>query len=287
MAPFVIDQDFPDPGILVASGTVYAYATNSAAVNVQVATSTDMKKWAVSSHDALPQLPSWAVRGKTWAPAVTQLTGGAFVMYFTATDVDSSRQCIGVATGASPTGPFTSDASQPLVCPVAEGGAIDPSVFTDTDGSTYLLYKNDGNCCGQDTWISIVRLAADGLSLAGEPTRLVKQTEAWEGSLVEAPVLVRRGGAYILFYSANDYSTDRYAIGTASSASVAGPYVKGAKPFLSTSSSGGRFLGPGGQDIVTFHGTDWLVFHSWDASYAYRGMHALPLRWNGSTPSLG
>ncbi|MEN0086487.1 MAG: glycoside hydrolase family 43 protein [Leifsonia sp.] len=284
VAPFQVDSDFPDPGALVVGDRVYAYATNTPAVNVQVATSDDMKTWTLSDRDAMPDLPSWALPGKTWAPGPAELADGRFALYFTASDAASRHQCIGVAFADKPEGPFTSTADKPLVCPVDEGGAIDASVTADADGQRYLVWKNDGNCCGLDTWISAQPLAADGASLAGKPTRLIKHTEAWEGQLVEAPVIVRHDDEYVLLYSANDYGNSSYATGAATATSLLGPYTKAKKPLLSTAGSKGRYLGPGGEDLVTFHGKDWLLFHSWDEAFAYRGMHAVPVTWRDGLP---
>lgn len=286
IAPFQIDSDFPDPGALVVGDRVYAYATNTPAVNVQVATTDDMKTWKLSDQDAMPELPSWALPGKTWAPGPAELPDGRFALYFTASDATSRYQCIGVAFADKPEGPFTSPADKPLVCPTDEGGAIDASVTADQHGQRYLVWKNDGNCCGYDTWISAQPLAADGATLTGEPTRLIKQTESWEGKLVEAPVIVRHDDEYVLLYSANDYGNSSYVTGVATAKSLLGPYTKEKEPLLSTPGSKGRYLGPGGEDLITFQGQDWMLFHSWDEAFAYRGMHAVPVTWRDGIPEL-
>ncbi|MEO7060269.1 MAG: glycoside hydrolase family 43 protein [Lapillicoccus sp.] len=282
---FAIDQDFPDPDVLRAGGNYYAYATNSAAANVQMATSPDARAWTLSSADALPTLPAWASRGKTWAPDVSEVNPGNYVMYVVVATIDPALQCIGVAVSGSPRGPFTPVGDRPLVCPKDQGGAIDPSTFVDADGSRYLLWKNDGNCCGLDTWLQIAPLSRDGLTLTGAPAKLIKQTASWEGSLIEAPVLVKRGPTYVLLYSASNYADGSYAIGYAVSPALLGPYRKHPVPLLSTESSQGRFLGPGGQDVVTApDGSDLLVFHSWDPALVYRGMNVLALTWRDGEP---
>jgi len=283
---FVIDQDFADPGVIVEGDTAYAFATNTAGFTIRAATSSDMTTWTVSDKDALTSLPAWASPGKTWAPEVAKVENG-FVMYLTAKDASSAYQCIGTATSSTAAGPYVGVGTQPLVCPQDAGGAIDASTFRDDDGKLYLVWKTDGNCCGLDTWIELAPLSADGLSLTGPPVKLLKQDKAWEGDLIEAPTLVKRDGRYVLFFSANDYSTDRYAIGTATASVISGPYTASDEPFLSSASSHGRYIGPGGQSVVTFKGKDWLVFHSWDEAYAYRGMLVRPLTWKGAVPSLG
>jgi beta-xylosidase len=172
-----------------------------------------------------------------------------------------------------------------LVCPEDDGGAIDASTFLDEDGTRYLLWKNDGNCCGLDTWLHIAPLSDDGLSLAGKETKLVKQDQPWEGNLVEAPTMVEHDGTYVLMYSANDYGSDKYAIGYATADSPTGPFTKAEEPLLTTDGSEGRFVGPGGQDVVTAaDGSDRLVFHSWDVAFLQRAVYVVPLDWDDGRP---
>ena len=85
-------------------------------------------------------------------------TDNNFVMYYTATDVQTGDQCIGVATSYFPQGPYTDNQSQPVVCqngigysdPTVDssfdyGGSIDPDIFTDSSGNNWLIWKSDGN----------------------------------------------------------------------------------------------------------------------------------------------
>lgn len=282
----VIDDDFPDPDLLEVDGTYYAYATNGNNSNVRIARSTDLTTWE-SLPDALPRLPAFVIPGKTWAPEVTQIEPGRFVMYYTATNFEPTFQCIGVAVATSPAGPFEPVGEATLICPPREGGAIDASTFTDDDGTRYLLWKNDGNCCGLETWLQMAPLSPDGTALAGDTVRLVQQDLEWEGGLVEAPTLVKREGTYILLYSAGDYGGEGYTTGYATAPALTGPYAKSPEPLLSTAMTNDRYIGPGGQDVVVGpDGLDRLVFHSWYSSFGYRGMNVLPLRWEDGTPSV-
>ena len=280
----VLDQDFPDPDVLLVDGTYYAYATQprDGSVNVQMATSTDLQGWEVQVADPLPELPAWATNGRTWAPEVTAGPDG-YLMYFTAHSVDPDLQCIGVARSTSPAGPFRPVGDEPLVCPEAQGGAIDAASYVEPGGARYLLWKNDGNCCGLDTWLQLQPLSADGLRLAGPATKLIRQDQPWEGDLVEAPTLVRHGSSYVLFYSANDYGGEMYATGYATASALEGPYEKAAEPLLTSAETG--VTGPGGQDVVTdASGETHLVFHGWDPAVVYRAMYVTDLSWDGDTP---
>jgi arabinan endo-1,5-alpha-L-arabinosidase len=284
--PFVLDADFPDPDVLRTGDSYHAYATNGGGFNVQVATSPDLEEWTPVVGDALPLLPSWALPGKTWAPDVSEPTPGVFVMYFTAANISPQLQCIGVATATAAAGPFTAVGDGPIVCPADEGGAIDPATFTDADGTRYLLWKNDGNCCGLDTWLQIAELSADGTTLVGETTRLLQQDQEWEGDLIEAPTLVGRDGGYTLLYSANGYGGEEYATGYATADELLGPYTKGETPLLSTERSGGRWIGPGGQDVVEGPEGDAILFHSWDELFIQRGLNLAAIEWDDGVPEV-
>lgn len=291
-APFAIDQDFADPDVLLVDDTYYAYATNSLVANVQYATSSDLDSWEVADTDVFPELPEWADTRKTWAPDVSDRGDGTFLLYFTAADKASGKQCIGVATAPAATGPFVGDPS-PLICPIDQGGAIDASSFVDLDGSRWVLWKNDGNCCALDTWLQITPLSADGLTVTGDTTKLIKQTQGWEGDVVEAPVLVRGpDDRYVLFYSANSYADESYAMGFATASTIVGPYVSDPRPLLSTDSTNERYLGPGGQDLVFAPGAGGagtpsrIVLHSWDPAFVYRGLSVLDLDWIDGRPSV-
>jgi hypothetical protein len=208
--------------------------------------------------------------------------GTGLVLTYTAWDNASGRQCIGVATGTSPLGPFTPRLGRPLICPVSSGGAIDASTFVES-GARYLLYKNDGNAIGQDTWLWLQRVSTDGLSLVGSPTRLLRQDRPEEGGLIEAPVLVRRPSQYVLFYSAGFYGDGRYLTGYATSPALTGPYTKAFRPLLTTASLDGSVVGPGGADVtasrIVFHG----VIRPIDQGLQ-RGMYVATLGWANDLP---
>jgi arabinan endo-1,5-alpha-L-arabinosidase len=282
----VIHGDFPDPGVLQVGRTYYAFATNGASnpANVQAARSTDLVQWTMLG-DALPTLPAWAQPGRTWAPDAALMPNGTqYNLYFTAWSAATGRQAIGVATSTQPAGPYSPRGPAPLVADFSQGGAIDPSVFSDSDGTQYLLWKNDGNAVGQDTNIYIQRLAPDGLSLVGSRTWLMKQDQPWEGPVVEGPVLWKQDGRYFLFYSANYYASSSYATGYAVSSNLLGPYVKPGAPLVRSENG---VLGPGGEEIVVGpDGNTWMLYHSWEQNFSYRSMSADWLQWVDDAPVL-
>jgi len=130
--------------------------------------------------------------------------------------------------------------SQGLECQVDQGGQIDPSLFVDTDGSWYLIYKIDGAascasngglsggvCGGQSadyvgencasTPIVLHKLGTnsdgqiDGYVLDGSsewPMTLFDNNGADDSYNVEAPSLVLSddGQTYFMFFSRGCYS---------------------------------------------------------------------------------
>jgi beta-xylosidase len=284
----VLDRDFPDPDLVRVGSTYYAYATESRATSgggptLQRARSTDLRNWTYIEGGAL-DLPAWAAPGYTWAPEVFQRADGRMVMWFTARHAASGRQCIGVATAAGPESRFVPTGSAPAICPTSEGGAIDAASFLD-GSQRYILWKTDGNCCGQDTWIVVQPVAADGVTLTGQATRLIKQDRSFEGALVEAPTMWKTGSTYVLAYSANDYAGGSYLTSYARSTSVTGGFVKAPSPLLTTDKLDNRIVGPGGQDIVVGpDGRTKIVVHGWRNGTSYRAMYVQDLGFANGYP---
>lgn len=308
--PFVpvYTTNFPDPFILPHEGGFLAYATNADAhrANVQMARSRDLVHWTPVEdgsglHDAMPVLPAWAREGWTWAPEVLR-QGNRYLIYFTARERRSDRQCVGVAEAADPLGPFTSAATEPLVCQRELGGTIDPSIFRDADGQLYLYYKNDGNAIGRPTELFGQRLSPDGLGLTGEAVALARNDRPWEAHVIELPTMVRHGGAFILFFSANHFGWEEhqrlspYAMGYATCRGPLGPCTDAPEnPILHSYNdrAAGCLSGPGHQAVFEAGGRQFIVFHAHAATSGCRRtqlgryMYVAPLLWRGDTPQIG
>ena len=254
-------RDFPDPFVLRAASGCYAYATNGAGANVQAMRSADLASWE-ALPDALPELPPWAGEGRTWAPVVLP-RGDRYVLYYTVREPSSDRQCLSVATAERPEGPFIDASQQPLVFQQDRGGSIDPSPFVDGDGAAYLLWKSDDNALERPSSLWGQRLTADGLSLTGTPTELLRHDRDWERPLIEAPAMVRSRGLYYLFYSANWWESADYAIGYAVATAAMGRFEKltTTRPWMT---AGGPAAGPGGQELFTdAMGGLRMAHHGW------------------------
>src|SRR5687767_8901860 len=79
----VYREDFPDPHIIEHKGEYLAYSTNSAGINLPMASSRDLVAWTEvrdparpgKRYDAMPVLASWVKEGRTWAPEVIEVGG--------------------------------------------------------------------------------------------------------------------------------------------------------------------------------------------------------------------
>jgi hypothetical protein len=286
----VFNGDFADPFALRTADDLYVYASNTETTQYAAGAHVPVIELASDSGfeghylgDALPVLPAWTVTGFQWAPSVWARPDGTYVMYYSTpatiplgcrtktpplgcvktTNGESSAMCISHATSADPAGPFVDDSSSAFVCPVAQGGAIDPSVFVAPDGTPWLLWKSDGDCCNLPTEIYSQQLSADGLSTVGPPHRLLGASQAWEGNLVEGPSMVENANTYWLFYSANQWGSQNYGIGVARCATVVGPCTKPLDhAWLSSALSDGQSdPGPGGEEFFQAGGLIWMVHH--------------------------
>jgi beta-xylosidase len=302
-------EDFPDPFVLriddttTCGGTApcyYAYATEAGflgLLNVPVARSTDLTTWAwTPAKDAMPGLASWVQWGGNWSPEVLPrpLNGNAnqkYVMYYTAKSKASSPYgglpCVGIATSASPAGPFVDSSPAPVLCATGSGGTIDPSPYVASDGSVYLSYVDDLGIHAQ-------KLTSNGLGLAGGTQLLLSLNGAyaWEYPRVEAPSMMNTPATGILlFYSAEVYTNPGYSVGVARCDSPLGPCHRIYS--TATLSSRGTMYGPGGQTpFQRTPGGSWMMaFHAWDGTVGYpagkRSLHFLPLTFNGANPRIG
>ncbi len=281
----VIPTGCADPGVLHDGNQYVVVCTSGNATNAfPIRTSPDLVHWT-SAGSIFPSAnkPSWA-KSDFWAPEIHKV-GSHYVAYFTARAQDGQLS-VGAATASSALGPFT-DIGQPLVHD-ASMGMIDPSEFTDSSGTPYLVWKADGNALGKPTPIYGQKLSANGTALTGSRVQLIVNNQGWEGSVVEGPWVVARGGYYYLFYSGNAYYNATYAVGVARSSSPLGPYQKKGGPILSSSS---RWIGPGHCSVLDTPTDTYIVYHAWQSGHVngpgdQRLMLVDTVEWSGGWPSV-
>jgi hypothetical protein len=216
----VVPGLFADPHIATFNGRYYLYPTTDgyagwSGTYYKAFSSTDLVDW--TDHGVIldhgPDV-SWA-DNSAWAPAVAA-RNGRYYLYFSggAASGNTTKQ-LGVAVADAPTGPFRDALGRPLVRgdQFSGGQAIDPMVFTDDDGQSYLYW-------GQGV-ARAVRLNADMVSF--DPTQVRTITPAGYN---EAPFVLKRNGTYYLMWSENDTRSEDYRVAYATGASPFGPWIK-------------------------------------------------------------
>jgi arabinoxylan arabinofuranohydrolase len=196
--PIASHRYLADPGSLVSGGRVYLYASNDddnpveggyQMKSIVCVSSGDLKNW--TDHGEVLRVPAnagWA--NDSWAPAAIERNESVY-LYF-----GNNANGIGVASSASPLGPFTDPIGAALVSFGTPGAAgtnmwlFDPSVFIDDDGQAYLSFG--GNA---DNNARIIPLNSDMVSVAGAAVALTVP------SFFEASWLHKQGGLYYLSYS--------------------------------------------------------------------------------------
>ncbi|HVM55425.1 MAG TPA: family 43 glycosylhydrolase, partial [Acidimicrobiales bacterium] len=251
-------RSYPDPFVLRVDGTFYAYATDGDLGEVQLIRSTNLVDWSPVGS-ALGAAPSWAQADDVWAPSVARISASSYVLYASFVRSSTGKRCIGTATASSPEGPFQGTAT-PIVCDDARNGVIDPEVFV-SGSSRHLLWKTEGVPGTEPPAVYSQPLAADGLGLTGSPAPIFESRQPWEGTLIENPSMVTEGGRTYLFYSGNEWESDRYGIGWALCGGPQGPCVAPPNRPLLTSEPG--ILGPGGGSAFRDDEGLWMAFAAW------------------------
>ncbi len=263
-------KDIGDPFVLNAGDGYQIYATGGP-IGFFTWHSEDLLKFERTK--ALKKV-SWAA-SDYWAPEVFEWNG-QYVMLFTARERASGSLRTGIAFSEKAEGPFT----DPLDAPLMDYGyaTIDATLTTDADGVPYLIYVRDisenriGN--GGESHIYGVRLADDLLSTVGDPVLLLTPEGEWESRSGrerwnEGPAVVREGGKWYLFYSANGYFMKEYSVCVAVADHPLGPYTKQAtNPLLAPVETESEVLvsGPGhnaffnvGKELFTAYHTHTYV----------------------------
>ncbi|MFV0318404.1 MAG: family 43 glycosylhydrolase [Microthrixaceae bacterium] len=281
-----------DPSVVRVGDTYYVYGSNNHLRAPVFVTKDISRAYALSAknsttHEGMPSKPPWAASAtQLWAPTVGEF-GGRWVMFFSADRVNppqpNNPQCIGRAWASSPAGPFVPEPS-PWNCGIGgAGGALDPQLFTDTDGTQYLLVALG------DTETPLHTIRLDGAANAAAwPAPLLSRQHPWEYHFIEQPAMVwdpvRRN--YILTYSAGRWFEAGYSIGIARCAAVTGPcFSDPSGPWVA--SSNGR-SGPGAMSFFTdVDGATRAIFSTFQAgAESTNGGRSASVYYVGFDPSM-
>ena len=273
----VLPGDFPDPTVTKIGDTYWASATSAEWGAVfPIFSSKNLLDWELVSHVFPDKLPDWA-GSNFWAPEFHHENGRTY-MYYTARQ-KGGVLAVAVASARHPAGPYTDHG--PLVA--QEAGSIDGFAMPDENGDLYLIWKEDGNSCHQDTPIWAQRLNAGRTALIGEATELFGNDVKWEGPLVEGSALVHHNGYFYMFYAGNSCcgKSCNYATGVARSRALLGPWEKyDQNPILDRNTT---WKCPGHGTVTQLDGRWFLLHHAYLAdSHEFVGRQGLlsEFTWN-------
>lgn len=289
--PLLTNSFACDPTAIEYNGRVYVYMTNDSQeyagkgadgdngygfiTSIHVISSADMVNWTdhgifnISGREGI----DGNATGCCWAPCIAykKVDGkDKFFLYYT-----NGGAMIGVAVADSPIGPFKNERGRYLINPWGSqdeksgGDALDPSVFTDDDGTSYLVWG--GDCSrgpGEKKYPRIRQLADDMISFAGEE-KTIEAPYFFEDSGIN-----KIGGKYIFSYCSdwNPRSAEYSKLGLCSIAymesdSPMGPYryVGEVLPNCGTvfkKADGSDDSGNNHHSIVKFKGEYYMFYHT-------------------------
>jgi arabinan endo-1,5-alpha-L-arabinosidase len=303
-------QPVHDPSIIRQGSTYYAFTTDviglPASNYLPIRCSQDKINWTACGSIFPTAMPAWVVAKVPgiiglWAPDISHFNG-LYHVYYAGSTLGSQQSVIGLVTNT------TLDPADPAYKWVDQGevlesnlgddfNAIDPNIFIDTDGSTWMTYGS--------YWSGIKQRQIDpstGMLLASNPTRYNLATRPGVyANPIEGASLVHHASYYYLFVSIDfccnqAISTDNYKEAVGRSTSPHGPFVdengtamtNGGATVLLQSDATWNAPGGGTAYLDPTNGDSLMVFHA--LNMTQNGALYLWLKtldWTNDWPSIG
>jgi beta-xylosidase len=245
-----------DPHAAVFDKQVWIYPTGGGRQGEFFAwSSKDLTRWekhgpVLRLDDAAWVKDDGVANHGAWAPCAIQANGRIF-FYYSVGPQNPTPSRIGVASAATPAGPFV-DSGKPLLTGGSGFEAIDPFVFRDPQSGKHFFYA--GGSAGAK--LRVFELAPDMMSFARE-IETATPRKFTEGACVH---FFRN--RYYLSYSHGSYRDNSYSVHYSTSTTPTGPWTyQGA---LLTGDN--RHKGPGHHSLIHLPGIgQWLiVYHRWN-----------------------
>lgn len=271
----VLPGQFADPDIDVFNGKFYLYPTTDGysgwgGTQFHVFSSEDLVNWtdegvivdlaANSDEEAglnengiqIAGVP-WST-GNAWAPTIEE-KNGKYYFYFCGHDRVTNKKAMGVAVADAPEGPFVAE-EKPLVtmtdCSkegISMGQTIDPSIYTEDDGTSYMLFGNGSP--------AIVELNEDMVSF--KPGTMANYSGV--NDFREAITVTKRDGIYHFTWSGDDTGSENYRVNYGTSNNLYGPITY--RETILSKDPGKDILGTGHHSILKIPDRDeyYMVYH--------------------------
>lgn len=234
---------YADPTIYVENGKYYLTGTRSGKPQgFALLQSVNLTDWQPVQPDSMILRKGESAYGTHgfWAPQILK-HGNRHLFAYTANEQTA------LAAANSVTGPYTQTETAPI-----DGSEknIDPFIFIDDDGRCYLYHVRFDN--GNFLWVGEFDLES-GKIKDGTLKPCFRNTQPWEATdaypsapIMEGPTVIKLDNTYYLFYSANHFMSEDYAVGYATAPTPMGPWTKNpANPIINRSIVGEKGSGHG------------------------------------------
>lgn len=296
-----------DPVIIRQDSTYYIFCTGQGITSFS---SPDMIHWK-QLQPVFNKAPKWAVdaipsfKGHIWAPDIS-FHNGKYYLYYAVSAFGKNTSCIGLVTNKTlnpASGNFKWIDHGKLIQSVPGRdmwNAIDPNLVMDEKKIPWLSFGSFWNgmkLVKLDSNLTAIAQPEEWYTIAARKRDFILPDSVAGDAAVEAPFIYRHGKYYYLFVSFDyccrgEKSTYKMMVGR--SENVMGPYAdKDGVPMNlgggSTVLEGDKFWhGVGHNAVAGFDGTDYLVFHAYDAADSGRSkLRIEKITWLNEWPVVG
>jgi arabinan endo-1,5-alpha-L-arabinosidase len=282
-------------------GVYYVFCTGN---GISMFSSPDMVNWK-QEKQVFATAPEWVIkelpkfRNSMWAPDISYYKDN-YYLFYSVSAFGRNTSCIGLAMNKTLHTDSPDYKWVDLGCVIQSipgrdnWNAIDPNLIVDEAGTPWLDF---GSFWGgikmvklKDDLTGIYTTPQEWYSVASRMREPFTDDRNAGSAQIEAPFIFKRGSFYYLFVSwdkccSGVNSTYKVAIGR--SAKVTGPYF--ARDSVNMAKGGGTIVvqgdanypGVGHEAVVTFDGSDFLIYHGYDAKDNGRSKLIIKkLRWD-------
>lgn len=296
-----------DPVIIRQDSAYYIFCTGQ---GITAFSSQDMKHWK-QLKPVFDKAPQWAVnaipsfKGHIWAPDISY-HNGQYYLYYAVSAFGKNTSCTGLATNKTldPSSPNFKWIDHGKVIQSVPGrdmwNAIDPNLIMDENNIPWLAFGSFWNgmkLVKLDSTLTAVAEPQEWYTVAARKRDYILPDSVAGDAAIEAPFIYRHGKYFYLFVSFDyccrgEKSTYKMMVGR--SEKVTGPYAD--KDGVPMNLGGGSTVlegdknwhGVGHNAVAGFNGTDYLIFHGYDATDNGRSkLRIEKIAWVNDWPVVG
>lgn len=269
----VLHADYSDPDVIRVGEDYYLTASSfNCTPGLPILHSRDLVNWTIIGH-AVRNLPHQRYAEVqhgcgVWAPAIRHHAGKFWIVF------PMPDEGLFVTTTEDPAGEW----SEPhLLLPGK--GLIDPCLFWDDDGETYVAYAYAGSRSGIRNKLHVRPITADATVVTGEGKIIAEIDEKLPA--LEGPKWHKRNGWYYISAPSGGVAMGWQVIFR--SRHIYGPYEEK----IVLAQRGTTTNGPHQGALVDTPGGEWWFLHFQDVDLYGRIVHLQPARWENDWPLIG